>query len=61
MTRKNAKLSVWVDPIHMAKALKASAAVGCDKTDIKVDLRIDTNDVGKPMMLLAERPRWHQG
>jgi len=56
MTRKHAKPSVWVDPIHMAKALKAIAAVGCDETEMRVELRINANDVGKPMMLLAERP-----
>jgi hypothetical protein len=54
-TRKHAKLSFWVDPLHLARALKAIHAVGCDEDNSEVEIIINQKDVEKPFMIRADK------
>jgi regulator of replication initiation timing len=53
-TRKRATWSVWVDPTHLAKALKAIGSVGCDEDDQAVELMF-TDNPAKPFVIEAKR------
>lgn len=52
--RKRLTRSVWVDPVQMARALKAIAAVGCDEDNQGVEILL-TDDPEKPFMIQAKR------